>query len=159
VTVHANAEHVVAVAERLGLAVEVRSFSAGTRTAHDAARAVGTDIDRIVKSLVFLQDAAADRPVLALVPGGRRLDVAKLAAACGVERVVQADAHSVRAATGHPIGGVPPLGHPGPLPTFVDRRLLDEDEVWAAAGTPRDVFAVDPVALVEAIGARIADLT
>jgi prolyl-tRNA editing enzyme YbaK/EbsC (Cys-tRNA(Pro) deacylase) len=155
--VHPNAEQIVGAAEGLGLSVEVRTFPDGTRTAADAADAVGTDIDTIVKSLVFVM-AERDAPVLALVSGGNRLDEQKLAAAAGVGAVTRADADAVRRATGFPIGGVPPFGHPLPLPTYVDQDLLGHAVVWAAAGTPRDVFAVDPAELVTAIGAVVVEL-
>lgn len=155
---HANAEQIVRAGEQLGLTLDVRTFPDGTRTAADAAAAVGTDIDSIVKSLVFLIEGQADAPVLALVAGGNRLDEHKLAAAIGVDAVRRADADTVRAATGYPIGGVPPFGHPRPLPTYVDRDLLAQEAVWAAAGTPRDVFSVDPARLVSAIEAEVTDL-
>lgn len=155
---HRNAEKVLSAAHELGLDIVVRTFPDGTSTAADAAAAVGATVDRIVKSLVFLRDERPDQPVLALVAGCDRLDESKLAATCGVATVGRADADLVRAATGYPIGGVPPFGHPRPLPTFVDHRLLDQDEVWAAAGTPRDVFAVDPTRLRVAVDAEAADL-
>ena len=117
---HRNAAQVLTAAQGLGLDITVRTFPDGTRTAVDAAAAVGTTVDRIVKSLVFLRDERPDQPVLALVAGSDRLDESKLAAACGVATVGRADAELVRAATGYPIGGVPPFAHPSPLPTFVD---------------------------------------
>jgi prolyl-tRNA editing enzyme YbaK/EbsC (Cys-tRNA(Pro) deacylase) len=95
---------------------------------------------------------------MALVSGSDRLDEAKLAAAAGGTTVGKADADAVRAATGYPIGGVPPFGHRSPLPTFVDHHLLDHGEVWAAAGTPRHVFAITPADLVRLSGAGPADL-
>ena len=153
---HRNAEQVLASATALGLTINISTFPDGTRTAADAAAAVGTDVGQIVKSLVFV--SSADQPVLALVGGDSRLDEAKLAATAGTSSVQQADADIVRAATGYPIGGVPPFGHPDPIPTFVDRGLLAHDEVWAAAGTPRDVFAVDPSDLTTAIDGQVADL-
>lgn len=155
---HPNAERIVAAGRELGLDVEVHTFPEGTRTAVEAAEAVGTDVARIVKSLVFLEEGDPARPVLALVGGADRLDVAKLARACDVTRVGRADADGVRAATGFPIGGVPPFGHAETLPTYVDRHLLDHDVVWAAAGTPRDVFPVAPGDLVDPVGAVPTDL-
>jgi prolyl-tRNA editing enzyme YbaK/EbsC (Cys-tRNA(Pro) deacylase) len=95
---------------------------------------------------------------MALVSGPDRLDEAKLAAVAGGTTVARADADAVRDATGYPIGGVPPFGHRRPLPTFVDRHLLDHDEVWAAAGTPRHVFALAPADLARLTGAPPADL-
>jgi Cys-tRNA(Pro) deacylase len=152
---HPNVVAVVAAAQEHGLDIEVREFPAGTRTAKDAAAAIGVDVAQIVKSLAFQVD---DRIVMALVSGPDRLDEAKLAATAGGTTVGKADADAVRAATGYPIGGVPPFGHHSPLPTFVDHHLLDHDEVWAAAGTPRHVFAITPADLVRLSGAGPADL-
>jgi len=152
---HPNVSAVVAAAQAQGLDIEVREFPDGTRTAKDAAAAIGVDVAQIVKSLAFQVD---DRIVMALVSGPDRLDEAKLAAAAGGDVVTRADADAVRAATGYPIGGVPPFGHRSPLPTFVDRHLLDHAEVWAAAGTPRHVFAITPADLVRLTGAPPADL-
>jgi prolyl-tRNA editing enzyme YbaK/EbsC (Cys-tRNA(Pro) deacylase) len=92
------------------------------------------------------------------VSGGNRLDEARLAATLGGTVVGRADADGVRAATGYAIGGVPPFGHPDPLPTAIDEDLLAYDEVWAAAGTPRDVFAVAPGDLVRLTGGTVATL-
>lgn len=144
-----------AAATGLGLTVETRSFPEGTRTAEDAASAIGCDVGQIVKSLVFLLDGA---PVVALVSGANRLDEQRLAAALDGVAVSRADADTVRAATGYPIGGVPPFGHTSPLPTAVDEDLLGYDEVWAAAGTPRDVFPVAPADLVQVTGGTVAAL-
>ncbi len=138
-----------------GLDVEIREFPAGTRTAEDAARALGTTVAQIVKALVFLAD---DRPVLALVSGANRLDEGKLAAACGAQRVVKADADRVRSATGFVIGGVPPLGHRWPLPVYLDRDLLAHEIVYAAAGAPTAVFPVTPADLWRVTGAQVVDL-
>jgi prolyl-tRNA editing enzyme YbaK/EbsC (Cys-tRNA(Pro) deacylase) len=152
---HPNVAAVVEAARAQGLDIEVREFPDGTRTAQDAAAAIGVEVAQIVKSLAFRVD---DRIVMALVSGPDRLDEAKLAAVAGGAEVGRADADAVRAATGYPIGGVPPFGHRSPLPTFVDRRLLDHAEVWAAAGTPRHVFAITPAELVRVTGAPPADL-
>lgn len=151
---HANAARVVAAAEAGGLAIDVVEHPAGTRTAAEAAAAVGCEVGRIVKSLVFTVDGA---PVVALVAGDARLDEARLAEAAG-GRVGRADADVVRAATGYPIGGVPPFGHPTSLPTFVDEALLAHDTVWAAAGTPRHVFEVAPGELLRLSGGRAVPL-
>lgn len=149
-----SARRVADAAAGLGLTIEVVAFPEGTRTADDAARAVGCEVGQIVKSLVFL---AGDAPVLALVSGSNRLDEAKLAALAGAP-IGRANADAVRAATGYAVGGVPPFGHASPLPTFVDRDLLGHEVVWAAAGTPTHVFSIDPAALVAATGAVPADL-
>jgi prolyl-tRNA editing enzyme YbaK/EbsC (Cys-tRNA(Pro) deacylase) len=153
--VHRNVEAVVAAGRRLGLDLRIRSFPEGTRTAADAAAAIGVDLGQIVKSLAFLVDG---RVTMALLSGSNRLDEAALAAAAGGARCERADARAVREATGFPIGGIPPFGHASDLPVFVDRDLLAHDEVWAAAGTPHDNFAVTPAELVRATGGTVADL-
>lgn len=154
---HRNARAVVDAARSLGLAVGVREFPDGTRTAEDAARAIGVSVGQIVKSLIFRVDGDV---VVALVSGPNRLDEPRLAAAAGRPgaAISRVDAAGVRAATGFPIGGVPPFGHPQPLATYVDEDLLTFDEVWAAAGTPRHVFAVAPGDLVRVTGGRVAPL-
>ena len=98
------------------------------------------------------------RPVIALVSCTNRLDEAKFATASGAARVARVDADRVRAVTGFPIGGVPPFGHPTPVPTFVDPGLLDHAEVWAAGGTPQVVFGIAPAALVVATEGDVRDL-
>src|SRR5215203_2427704 len=110
----------------LGLTIELREFPEGTRTAEDAARAIGVEVGQIVKSLVFTLDGAL---VMALVSGRNRLDEARLAAALGGREVRRTDAAGVREATGYAIGGVPPFGHPEPLPTAIDEDLLPYAEV------------------------------
>lgn len=148
-------ERVVAAARRAGLDIQVREFPEGTRTAADAARAIGVQAGQIVKSLVFITDG---RPVLCLVSGANRVDMSKLAAATGAGAVRRADADEARTATGFAVGGVPPFGHASSLPIYCDRDLLNYDIVWAAAGTPMAVFAVDPRRLVAACSATVADL-
>jgi prolyl-tRNA editing enzyme YbaK/EbsC (Cys-tRNA(Pro) deacylase) len=150
---HRNVVAVVEAARQRGLEIEPRSFPEGTKTAADAAAAIGVEVGQIVKSLVFLVDGA---PTMALVAGDNRLDEAKLAAAAGGTAVERPDADAVRAATGFPIGGVPPLGHD--LPIHVDEDLLGYDVVWAAAGTWTDVFAITPAYLVRVTGGAVTDL-
>jgi prolyl-tRNA editing enzyme YbaK/EbsC (Cys-tRNA(Pro) deacylase) len=149
---------VVAVAQFEDLLAEagltVRKFPDGTRTAGDAARAVGCDVGQIVKSLVFVAGGA---PVVALVSGANRLDEARLGAVAG-EPVVKADAATARAATGYAIGGVPPFGHATDVPVFMDRDLLGWDTVWAAAGRPDSVFEIQPDRLRELSNATVVDL-
>jgi prolyl-tRNA editing enzyme YbaK/EbsC (Cys-tRNA(Pro) deacylase) len=142
------------LAAAVGVEVTVSEFPAGTRTAVDAALAVGCDVDAIVKSLVFIAD---DRPVLVLMSGGNRVDEARLAAATGTRTVRKASADEVRAATGYAIGGTPPFGHTGTgvSTVLLDPTLLEHTEVWAAAGTPSSVFAIDPAQLVAVAGADI----
>ncbi len=140
----------------LGHDLDVRRFPQGTRTAGDAARAIGCDVGQIVKSLVFTADG---RAVLALTSGANRVDPAALAASAGASSVRMANADEVRAATGFAIGGTPPFGHPAPLPTFLDPDLLGYGEIWAAAGTPDAVFRTTPDELLSATGATVADFT
>jgi len=137
------------------LSVTVKEFPQGTRTAVDAARAVGCDVGQIVKSLVFV---AGGKPVVALVSGANRLDEKRLAAVAG-EPVVKADADTARTATGYAIGGVPPFGHTTDVPVFMDRELLEHRVVWAAAGRPDSVFEIEPERLRELSNAVVMDLT
>lgn len=150
---HPTAARVVEAAARAGLALEVRRFPAGTRTATDAARAVGCDVAQIVKSLVFIADRS---PVLALVSGADRVDPALLAAALGARDVRRANGDEARAATGFAIGGIPPFGHLRPIAVLIDARLLRHATVWAAAGLPDAVFSVAPGTLRDVAGARVA---
>lgn len=152
---HPNVSRVVEAAGREGLAIDVRRFPEGTRTAADAARAVGCDVAQIVKSLVFMAD---DRAVIALVSGANRVDLDKLAAATGSHSARRADGDEARAATGYAIGGVPPFGHASGTTVLVDRDLERHDVVWAAAGLPDAVFEVTPAALVRASGGTVVDL-
>jgi prolyl-tRNA editing enzyme YbaK/EbsC (Cys-tRNA(Pro) deacylase) len=143
-----------ALADR-DLFVEIIEFPESTRTAAEAARAVGSTVGQIVKSLVFVAD---DRPVLVLASGANRVDLTKLALLAGAARVVKATADATRAVTGFSIGGVPPVGHLTALPVFLDETLLQHRVVYAAAGTPHAVFAIDPRALVRATGGVVGDL-
>jgi prolyl-tRNA editing enzyme YbaK/EbsC (Cys-tRNA(Pro) deacylase) len=142
-------------AREAGLAVQVRDFPEGTRTAVDAARAVGCEVGQIVKSLVFV--AGRDRPFLALTSGPNRADTDRLSELMGGARVRQASAEEAREATGFAIGGTPPFGHPRPLSVFIDRDLLGYDLLWAAAGTPRAVFPITPDDLLKSTNARPED--
>jgi Cys-tRNA(Pro) deacylase len=154
---HPSAQKVADAARALGLSVEVVEFEETTRTAQDAAHAIGCQVAQIVKSLLFVVDG---QPVMALVSGVNRLDERKLAALRGVGRkqVERADADTAKAATGFSIGGVPPFGHTSRLPVYVDEDLTHFDVVWAAAGTPFAVFAIAPEELVRASQATVADL-
>jgi prolyl-tRNA editing enzyme YbaK/EbsC (Cys-tRNA(Pro) deacylase) len=137
-----------------GIGVSVKLFPTGTRTAVDAALAVGCDVGQIVKSLVFV---AAGRPVVALVSGANRLDETRLGAAAGTP-VTKAGAELARSATGYAIGGVPPFGHTTNVPVFMDRDLLGHRVVWAAAGRPDSVFEIDPERLRVLSQATVTDL-
>ena len=148
-----SAERFLAAAAELGLAPEIRRFPDGTRTAAEAATAVGCDLGQIVKSLVFLCDG---EPVLALTSGANQVDTERLGAMLG-GTISRADADGVREATGYAIGGTPPFGHALPLRAVVDPALLAYETVWAAAGTPDTVFELTPADLVAASGAEVAD--
>jgi len=139
-----------------GLAPDVRRFPEGTRTAEDAARAIGCDVGQIVKSLVFV---AGSEPVLALTSGRNRVDPGKLAALCGAPDARKATADDVRTATGYAIGGTPPFGHHAGLRCFADPDLMGFDMVWAAAGTPDSVFPIVPLELLRVAGAHVAPFT
>jgi len=153
----ASVARVLADAERLGLDIEVVQLDAGTRTAEDAARACGCEVDQIIKSIVF-RVAGSDRHVLFLTAGGNRVDPAKAAALVGAP-LEKADAASIRAHTGFAIGGVSPLGHLTPIDTWLDPKILGFDLIWAAAGTPNHVFPLAPGALRDALDPVVADFT
>lgn len=154
---HPTAQKVADAAQALGLSISIKEFEASTRTAQDAANAIGCEVTQIVKSLLFVVDG---QPTVALVCGDNRLDEKKLAALCGVGRkkVKRANADDARAATGFAIGGVPPFGHVSPLPTYVDEDFLQFDLIWAAAGTPNAVFAITPAELTRVTAGKVVDL-
>ena len=137
-----------------GLAVEIVEFPHSTRTASEAAAAIGTTVPRIVKSLVFLADG---EPLVVLASGSNRVDTQRLGSLLG-KRIGRADADRVRAATGFAIGGVAPVGYPEPIEGVLDRDLLQYDTVWAAAGTPNAVFPISPPDLLRVSGARVLDV-
>lgn len=147
-------QRVVTALAGAGVQTEVQEFAAGTRTAEDAANALGTTVGQIVKSLVFL---AGDRPVLVLVSGANRADAAKLQALADAD-ITRATADDVRRITGYAIGGVPPFAHLTFLTTYLDRDLLQYELVWAAAGTPNAVFAISPRDLLRITAAQVADV-
>jgi prolyl-tRNA editing enzyme YbaK/EbsC (Cys-tRNA(Pro) deacylase) len=149
-------ERFIDAASRLGIEPRIRRFPAGTKTAGDAARAIGCDVAQIVKSLVFMAD---DRPVIAFTSGANRVDATKLAAVAGAAVARKATPEEARAATGFAVGGTPPFGHPAPLPTYLDPDLLAFQEVWAAAGTPDSVFPLTPSDLIRAAEAEPASFT
>jgi prolyl-tRNA editing enzyme YbaK/EbsC (Cys-tRNA(Pro) deacylase) len=138
-----------------GVEPQVRRFPEGTKTAQDAARAIGCDVGQIVKSLVFIADG---RAVMAYTSGANRVDVGRLAEAVGAGDVRRATPEEARSATGFAVGGTPPFGHPQRLESVLDEDLLRWDEVWAAAGTPDSVFPLAPAVLLGVSGARPVDL-
>jgi prolyl-tRNA editing enzyme YbaK/EbsC (Cys-tRNA(Pro) deacylase) len=139
-------DRVTAVLRAEGVEAEIREFPEGTRTAPEAAAAVGCEVRQICKSLVL---RVGEEPLLVIASGANRVDEARFGA-------VMADARWVRDRTGFAIGGVPPIGHARPIDTVVDEDLMPYDVVWAAAGTPRAVFPIAPDRLVAVSGARVA---
>lgn len=146
-----------AALEGAGVAMDVREMDASTRTAEEAAAAVGCDLDQIVKSIVFRGEETG-HVRLFLTAGGNRVDPDAAARLAG-EPLGRADAALVRAETGFAIGGVSPLGHLAPIPTWADPRLCAFPVIWAAAGTPRHVFGIDPATLWRITGAQVAQFT
>ena len=140
----------------LGLDIDVHVFPDGTKTARDAAEAIGCELAQITKSLVFMVDG---RPIVSLVPGDLRLDPVKLACAVGGETARRASLEEVRAATGYSAGGTPPFGHPSKIEMLADERLRRHDDLWAAAGTPTTVFPISCDDLLRVTGARWVDVT
>ncbi len=133
----------------------VRSFPDGTRTAVEAANAVGCDVAQIIKSLVFRRASGA--AVLVVASGGNRVDEKKVEMLLG-EPIGKADAAFVREQTGFAIGGVPPVGHREALDIFIDEDLLALGEIWAAAGTPNAVFRLPAADLAALTGGRVTSI-
>jgi prolyl-tRNA editing enzyme YbaK/EbsC (Cys-tRNA(Pro) deacylase) len=149
-------ERVAAVLRERGVDARLEEFTDGTPTAAAAARAVGCPLGQIVKSLVFVCDG---RPVLVLVPGDKRADVAKIAAAAGAGYARAAGIEEVRSATGFDAGAVAPFPAPGVARTFIDRELLRVATVWIGAGSPQHLAALSPVDVARLSGAEAADVT
>lgn len=138
----------------LGLPCRVIELTESTRSAGDAARAVGCDVGQIVKSLVFRGETSG-KPLFVLASGRNRVAEARLAELAG-EPIGKADASFVREKTGFAIGGVAPLGHPAPLETYIDEDLLQYPELWAAAGMPTALFSLTPAELRLMTAGRVA---
>jgi len=137
-----------------GLSLDVRVLAASTRTAADAATAIGCHVGQIVKSLLF-QSVEAGKPVLVLASGSNRVDEAKVSNRVG-DKIIKADAEFTRECTGFAIGGVAPVGHPLKIHfVFIDEDLLHYDQLWAAAGTPHAVFSLAPADLVKLTNGKI----
>ncbi|MBL1107289.1 YbaK/EbsC family protein [Streptomyces sp. 5-8] len=132
-----------------------RRFPEATRTAAEAAAAIGCELSQICKSLIFAADGV---PVLVLMDGASRVDVERVREELGAQKVTRADAGVVRETTGYAIGGVPPFGHRTRTRVLADRSLLAHELVWAAAGTPYTVFPIEPRELVALAGATPADV-
>jgi prolyl-tRNA editing enzyme YbaK/EbsC (Cys-tRNA(Pro) deacylase) len=134
---HPSHQRIMEILEAAGQHSEVHVLEDSTRTAAEAASALGCEVGAIASSLVFLAD---DSPILVLTSGRHRVNTDALAGRIGAHTIARASAEQVRAATGQPIGGVSPVGHPAPVTTYLDVALKDYDELWAAAGTPHSVF-------------------
>lgn len=147
---------VIAALNAAGLAASPVEMPAETRTAQQAAEAAGCALDQIVKSILFQGESG--QLFLFLTAGGNQVDVARASALAG-EALGRAEIATVRAVTGFAIGGVAPIGHLTPCPTWMDPRLMAFDTIWAAAGTPRHIFACAPTELLTASGAAIGQFT
>ena len=150
----ATAPSALKVQAALGDKHQVLEFDATTRTAADAAAAIGCTVAQIAKSLIF-RAVGSNRPVLVVASGVNRVDEAKVAETVG-EQIARADADFVREATGFAIGGVPPVGHKERPIVLIDESLMSFAEIWAAAGTPNAVFRLTPSDLLALTGGRIA---
>ena len=148
-------KRVTAALHAAGISTEIREMPAETRTAQQAAEAAGCALDQILKSIIFRGETSG-RAILFMTAGGNQVDAAKASALAG-EPLGKADAALIRDQTGFAIGGVAPLGHTSPIRAFLDPRLLDFPLIWAAAGTPRHIFAVDPGLVQKISDAQPAD--
>jgi prolyl-tRNA editing enzyme YbaK/EbsC (Cys-tRNA(Pro) deacylase) len=159
---HPGIQRVREAAARKGVTLEIRVFGESTHTAEEAAAAVGAEIGQIVKSLVFVAPGDSDTtdldPILCLVSGPNRVDLARLAAVTGEKDVRRATAREANELTGFSIGGIPPIGHSRPLRAVMDPDLGRFPVVWAAAGTPTAVFPVSPATLRTLANATVAPL-
>ncbi len=160
-TTHPAIQRVVEAAARKGVSLDIRVFEQSTHTAAEAAAAVGADLGQIVKSLVFVapNDDGGLEPIICLVSGRNRVDVARLAAVTGAPDIRRATAKEANELTGFVIGGIPPFGHPKPIRVIMDPDLGRYPVVWAAAGTPTAVFPVPPASLRLLANAVVAPIT
>ncbi len=152
----ASARKVQAILQQRGFGCEVVELSDSTRTAREAAQAVGCQVEQIVKSLIF-RGRQSQKPYLVLASGPYRVDERRLSELAG-EPIEKADADFVRQRTGFAVGGVPPVGHAEPLVTFIDETLLRHDYLWAAAGTPHAVFRLTPEDLQAMTDGKVVDI-
>ena len=139
-----------------GISTEATVLPESTRTAAQAAAAIGCDVGAIANSLIFMAD---DQPLLVLTSGSHRVDPDALAVTLGHDRIRKATAAEVKEATGQSIGGVSPVGHPHRGDTVIDKTLADHGHIWAAAGTSNAVFSATFEQLMTATGARAVDVT
>jgi len=151
-----SAQTVQQALDQLGLRLQVVELPSSTRTAVEAAQAVGCQVGQIIKSLVF-KAKRSERPILVIASGQNRVDEKRLESLIG-EPLGKADADFVRQRTGFVIGGVPPVGHLEQLTTFIDQDLFQYDELWAAAGTPHAVFRLKPAELLQISAGQVAEI-
>ncbi len=156
-TLSSSAQKVQDALQSLGLSLQVVELPDSTRTAVEAAQAIGCQVGQIVKSLVF-KAKRGERPILVIASGANRVNE-KIIEALISEPLGKADADFVRQRTGFVIGGVPPLGHSEPLETFIDEDLFQYEEIWAAAGTPHAVFRLKPADLPRMTGGKVIKIT
>jgi Cys-tRNA(Pro) deacylase len=142
-----SAEKVQQAVQELGYEFTIIEFDQSTRTAADAAAAIGCTVAQIAKSLIF-KGSQSQQPILIITSGHNRVNEKLVKTALG-EKIGKADAQFVREATGYSIGGVPPVGHPAPIKTLIDEDLFEHKVIWAAAGTPNAVFRLSPNDLQE----------
>ena len=155
-TLSTSAQKVQNLLKERGFSWQVVELPDSTRTAVEAANAIGCTVAQIVKSLIF-RGKQSDTAILAVASGTNRVDEKRLRELAG-ETIEKASADFVRQHTGYAIGGVPPLGHSEPLKTFIDEDLLQYDEIWAAAGTPHAVFQLTPKDLQTMTGGQVVAL-
>ena len=151
-----NAQRVQAALANFGLDLEVIELPDSTRTAPEAAAAIGCMVEQIVKSLIF--KTKSGKPVLITASGGNRVNEKRVREIIG-DKITRADADFVREVTGYPIGGVPPIAHLQQIETIIDEDLLQYPEIWAAAGTPNAVFRLDPAQLVRMTQGKVEKIT
>lgn len=152
----ASAQKVQDALNKLGLTLEVVELPDSTRTAADAAQAIGCTVAQIAKSLIF-RGKQSDKPVLVIASGVNRVNEKTIRDVLG-EKITKADAEFVRTRTGFVIGGVAPVGHLEKLVTYIDQDLFRYDEIWAAAGTPHAVFRLRPDDLLRATGGEVVSI-
>lgn len=152
---HPSVQRVRATLAQLGITDRIRTLDASTRTAREAAEALGVEVGQIASSLLFLADGA---PVLVIASGAFRVDTERLADVVGADTITKPNADEVRAATGFAIGGVAPIGHPQSLRIVIDRSLAGYDQVWAAGGHPYAIFQSSFDELVDITGAEVVDV-
>jgi prolyl-tRNA editing enzyme YbaK/EbsC (Cys-tRNA(Pro) deacylase) len=151
-----SAQKVQDALDAFGMTLQVVELPASTRSAAEAAQAIGCQVGQIAKSLVFM-GKKTDQPVLVIASGANRVNEKQIGELLG-EAITKADADFVRQQTGFVIGGVPPVGHAQPLNTFVDEDLLEYEVIWAAAGTPHAVFQLEPANLVRITSGRVVSI-